>query len=84
MPEISRFYGLVIKMFFKQSEHNPPHIHVLYGEYMGSINIENSELIEGDLPHKAMSMAKEWTEKYKSELMDIWKSQIITRLPPLE
>jgi hypothetical protein len=40
MPTISRFYGLSIKMYFKGGEHNPPHIHVLYGEYMGAINIK--------------------------------------------
>jgi len=84
MPAISRFYGLVIKMYFKGSEHNPPHIHVLYGEYMGAIDIKTSELIEGDLPEKALSMAKEWTEKYRAELLDFWATQKMTTLPPLE
>ena len=84
MPVISRFYGLVIKMYFKGGEHNPPHIHVLYGEYMGTINIKTVELIEGDLPAKALSMAKEWTTKYKTELLDIWTTQKITTLTPLE
>jgi len=84
MPAISRFYGLVVKMYFKGSEHNPPHIHVLYGEYMGAIDIKTAELIEGDLPEKALSMAKEWTEKYRAELLDLWVTQKITALPPLE
>lgn len=39
MPVISRFYGVVIKMYFRQSEHNPPHIHALYGECIGAIDI---------------------------------------------
>ena len=84
MPEISRFYGLVVKMYFKGNEHNPPHIHVLYGEYMGAISIKNTELLEGDLPPKALSMAQEWITKYKTELLNIWETQKITKLPPLE
>ena len=54
MPVISRFYGMVIKMYFIASEHNPPHIHVIYGEYMGALDIRNSKMIAGDLPAKAL------------------------------
>ena len=55
MPVISRFYGLVIKMYFMQSEHNPPHIHALYGEYMGMMDIQTRKMIAGDLPkHKTL------------------------------
>ena len=53
MPEICRFYGIVIKMFFKPKEHEPSHIHALYGEYVGEFNIRTLEMIEGDLPKKA-------------------------------
>ena len=84
MPVISRFYGLIVKMYFKSSEHNPPHVHVIYGEYMGVIDIKNNEIIEGDLPAKALAMAKEWVQKYKNELLDFWATQKITNLPPLE
>ena len=49
MPVISRFYGMTVKMFFLASEHNPPHIHVVYGEYIGLIDIRNSEMLQGDL-----------------------------------
>ena len=84
MPVISRFYGLLIKMYFKGSEHNPPHIHVLYGEYMGVINIKTQELMEGDLPGRALAMAKEWTKNHEKELLDIWRTQEIKELPPLE
>ena len=42
MPEIARFYGIVIKMFFKPKEHEPSHIHALYGEYMGEFNVASS------------------------------------------
>lgn len=84
MPVISRFYGLVVKMYFKGKEHNPPHFHVLYGEYMGAIDIKTGELIEGDLPTTALSMIKEWTAKYSKELLDMWETQKIVNLPPLE
>lgn len=59
MPVISRFYGVIIKMYFSQSEHNPPHLHAIYGDYMGAIDIRTGEMIEGDLPNRALKMVKE-------------------------
>lgn len=58
MPEISRFYGIVIKMFFKPKEHEPSHIHALYGEYIGIFDIKTHEMTEGDLPRKAQELVK--------------------------
>lgn len=84
MPVIARFYGLIIKMYFQQVEHNPPHFHVIYGEYSGVFAIETCEMIEGDLPQKAQSMIKEWGTKYKTELLEIWNTQKFIQLPPLE
>ena len=60
MPEIARFYGIVIKMFFKPKEHEPSHIHALYGEYMGEFNIQSMEMLQGDLPLKAQELVREW------------------------
>jgi hypothetical protein len=59
MPVISRFFGMIMKMYFRQSEHNPPHMHVIYGEYIGLINIQTLEMFEGDLPPRALSLVKE-------------------------
>ena len=84
MPAISRFYGLIIKMYFRQSEHNPPHIHAIYGECIGAIDIRTGELIEGDLPRRALKMTQEWTQEHKDELMEIWNTQEFKELPPLE
>ena len=56
MPVISRFYGIIIRMYFQQSEHNPPHIHAIYGENMAAINIYSGEVLEGELPPKALAM----------------------------
>ena len=84
MPEISRFYGIVIKMFFKPKEHEPPHIHALYGEYIGVFDLKTNEMTDGDLPQKAQTLVKEWLKINGSELQKMWNTQIIEKLPPLE
>ena len=53
MPVIAIFYGIVIKMYFSQSEHGNPHFHAIYGEYNGVFSIETLEIIESDLPMRA-------------------------------
>jgi len=58
MPEIARFYGIVIKVFF--GDHPPPHFHAIYGEYNALVNIESLEIIEGDLPSRAQKLVQEW------------------------
>ena len=83
MPVIARFYGMVIKMYFQQSEHNPPHFHCIYGEYMSAIDIRTLEVLEGDLPSKALSMAKEWASQNQDSLLEIWNTQEFIQLPPL-
>ena len=82
MPIIARFYGILIKMYFK--EHGLPHFHALYGEYNSVFNIESLEMIEGDLPNRAEKLVIEWAEQYKNELMTMWKSQEFKKLPGLE
>ena len=84
MPEITRFYGIVIKMFFKPKEHEPSHIHALYGEFMGEFNIKTLEMIQGDLPNKAQELVREWLSAHQEELQEMWSSQIIRKLPPLQ
>ena len=84
MPEISRFYGIVIKMFFKPKEHEPSHIHAIYGEYLGEFNVNTLEMLQGDLPRKAQELVKEWMAKHQTELQKMWDEQKIVKLPPLE
>lgn len=84
MPEIARFYGILIKMFFAHSEHNPPHFHAIYGDYNGTIDLNTLEMKEGDLPPNAKRLVLEWAKKYQTELLNMWKEQKITKLPPLE
>ncbi len=83
MPEISRFYGIVIKMFFKPREHEPSHIHALYGEYIGIFNIQTCSMINGDLPKKAQELVCEWLQQHVEELQQMWDSQEMGKLPPL-
>ena len=84
MPEIARFYGIVIKMFYKPKEHEPGHIHALYGEYLGEFNIRTMEMIQGDLPVKAQELVREWLSAHQEELQQMWETQLIQKLPPLQ
>lgn len=83
MPEISRFYGIVIKMFFKPKEHDPSHIHAIYGEYVGTFDVKTCDMTEGDLPMRAQALVKEWLQLHAEELQRMWDSQTISKLPPL-
>lgn len=71
-------------MYFIDSEHNLPHIHVIYGEYNGLVDIQKCSMYEGDLPKKALSLVLEWTENHKDELLNIWNTQNFIELPPLK
>ena len=82
MPAISRFYGMTIKMFF--NDHNPPHIHVVYGEYMGMIDINSVEMLNGDLPINAQKLVREWVNKHKSDLIEMWDTKKVRQLMPLK
>ena len=83
MPEIARFYGIIIKIFLTR-EHNPPHFHSVYVEYNGSFDIDTLELLEWDLPKKAQSLIREWAEQYKTDIMNMWNTKTLKKLPPLE
>ena len=72
MPEISRFLGIVIYMYF--NEHNPPHFHAEYNDIKASICIETLGLMEGRLPSKVMSLVVEWAQEHQQELLENWNS----------
>ena len=71
MPEISRFFGIVIAMFF--DDHNPPHFHARYGSYSITIKIEDFAILEGHLPPKALGLVIEWADIHKEELFKDWE-----------
>ena len=72
MPEISRFYGIVVRMYLR-GEHAPPHFHVQYGEYQAAISIDGFEELEGELPKRAMKLVREWASAHHQELRDNWR-----------
>lgn len=84
MPEISRFYGIVIKMFFKPKEHEPSHIHALYGEHIGIFDLRTMKMTEGDLPRKAQELVEEQMTQNQKALLEMWDSQDLKKLPPLQ
>ena len=82
MPVIARFYGILIKMFFR--EHGVPHFHAIYGEFNGVFDMTTLEMIEGDLPQRAQRLVREWAEQYRNELRRMWETQNYNKLPGLE
>jgi len=83
MPVISRFNGIVIRMYLRQKEHNPPHIHAVYGEFIGLFSLLEGDMFEGDIPIKVQKMIKEFILYYKERLIDMWKTQQFEILPPI-
>lgn len=81
MPVISRFHGITIKMYLRQKEHNPPHIHAIYGEYVGMFSLDNGNMFEGDVPTKEQRLIKLFIEQNREQLLEMWKSQNFRTLP---
>lgn len=71
-------------MYFQQSEHNPPHIHAIYGENVAAIDIQKKKIIEGELPKKALELVIEWISIHEEELKVIWDTQNFKKIKPLE
>lgn len=71
MPEISRFYGIIIAMFF--DDHNPPHFHARYGKEKIVIEIHSLSILEGHIPPRALGIVIEWASQHKDELLSNWK-----------
>ena len=74
MPEISRFLGIVIYMYF--NEHNPPHFHVRYNDHRAIITIETLTLYEGSLPPRVFGLVMEWAELHQVELLSNWNTLV--------
>jgi hypothetical protein len=71
MPELSRFYGIVIKMYF--GDHDPPHFHAEYAEDRAVINIETLAVLGGRLPPRALGLVAEWSAMHQDELRQAWQ-----------
>jgi hypothetical protein len=70
MPEISRFYGIIIRMFF--ADHAPPHFHAVYQGHQVEVNIETLEIIAGQMPRRALALVLEWASLHRPELRQAW------------
>jgi hypothetical protein len=71
MPEISRFYGIVIRMFY--SDHAPPHFHAVYGDDELVVAVSPIRVLEGQASARVRSMVLEWTALHQEELMTNWE-----------
>lgn len=83
MPTISKFYGIIIVMYLRNKEHNPPHIHAITDDFDAPFLISSGELMEGYFPPKAIAMVKEFISKYQNELLTMWETEQYVKLPPL-
>ena len=85
MPEISRFFGIVIKMYF--DEHPPPHFHAEYGEFKAVVDINSLVIVGGYLPPRVLGLVVEWAAQHRGELLALWdragKMQPLSKIPPL-
>ena len=86
MPTISRFYGILIRMYYH--DHHPAHFHAIYGEYQAVIGVHDSAILEGDLPPRALGLVTEWTRIRQAELLEAWalarEAQPLRPIAPLE
>lgn len=85
MPEISRFFGITIRMYF--DEHEPPHFHAVYSGTEAVVDIGSPHVTEGNLPGRAASMVVEWAWLHRSELLENWEAlrsgRPAQKVPPL-
>jgi hypothetical protein len=85
MPTISRFYGILIQMYF--GDHVPPRFHALYAEFEALIDIQTLEVIRGELPGRAMALVVEWAQQHRDELIKDWElcaqNQTPSKIRPL-
>ena len=86
MPEISRFLGIIITLYY--NEHPPPHFHVRYNHHKAIISIETLAILAGKLPPRVLGLVIEWATIHKQELQDNWKrarkQQALEKIEPLE
>ena len=86
MPEISRFLGMIITMYY--NGHAPPQFHLRYGEQRAKIDLESGELLDGRLPRRALELVREWRVINEQELRQNWQRALarepLNKIEPLE
>jgi len=79
MPRVSEFFGIIIAMYY--NDHAPPHFHARYAEHEATVIIATLEILEGELPRRALSLVTEWAQLHKAELQENWELARL-KLPP--
>jgi hypothetical protein len=86
MPEISRFFGIIVAMFY--DDQAPPHFHVRYGEHRAILAIESLAVLAGELPPRVLGLVTEWAAVHRAELEEDWRRararEALEPIPPLE
>ena len=83
MPTISHFYGIVILMYLRGKEHNPPHVHAVTQDFAVPFLISTGDPVENGFPPKAAALVKEFILMYQDELLEMWKTGEYRKLPPI-
>ena len=82
MPEITRFFGIIIRMFTEpETPHHKPHFHVYYQNYAAVYNIDLIEMIGGSLPKRQQRLTEAWAELHQGELLENWERLQTGQLP---
>lgn len=85
MPEISKFFGIIVSLYWR--DHNPPHIHFTYGDYECSISVFD-RVVDGKAPSKVIAKVNEWMNLHEAEILTLWekaqKGEKIGRIEPLK
>ena len=84
MPTISSFYGIVIVMYLRDKEHEPPHIHAITQDFDAPFLISDGTIMEGAFPGKAKQLVKEFIMMHRKELEEMWETENYRKLPPIE
>lgn len=88
MPEISRFYGIVISMNWWEPRHHGPHVHAHYGADQATVDIETGQMLAGSLPGRALSLVRTWIVIHRAELHELWslaqRREPLFKIDPLE
>jgi len=80
MPEISRFFGIIIAIYY--NDHPPPHFHVRYGQQKAIIEIQSLSILAGKLSLRALGLVIEWAASHQAELLQNW--ELARQQEPLE
>jgi hypothetical protein len=86
MPELSRFYGIIIRMYY--GDHAPPHFHAVYQGEQIQVSINTLEVMEGEMARRAQALVLEWAALHRTELRQAWdlasRNQELSKIQPLE